>query len=110
MLVGANLTDKTMDPPAGIVYGTVNPLTLNPVAYTDSPEIFADALPVFVTVTAIVLLEPTGTEPKLPGDGSNESVPEGAILWPSATIPENASARNTKVAYQKYRRIRRSLG
>jgi hypothetical protein len=79
VLVGANLTDKTMDPPAGIVYGTVNPLTLNPVAYTDSPKIFADAVPVFFSVTEIVLLVPTGTEPKLPSDGLNESVP-GAIL------------------------------
>ena len=54
VLVGANLTDKTIDVPPEIVRGTVNPLKLKPVACIDFPEIVTATLPVFFIVTESV--------------------------------------------------------
>jgi hypothetical protein len=98
VLVGANLTDTTVEPPAEIVCGTVNPLTLNPVACTESPEMVTDDEPEFFIVTEIVRLEPTVTDPKLPGDGLKASV------WASAATVEKPNARKIRHAYAKYRR------
>lgn len=73
-LVGANLSDTTVEPPAEIVCGRLNPLKLNPVACTESPEMVTDDEPEFFIVTEIVRLDPTASDPKFPGVGLNESV------------------------------------
>jgi hypothetical protein len=62
----------------------------------DKPEIVADEVPVFFTMTDIVLLEPTVTLPKLAVVGVKESVPEAVAVCPVAR-KKNASARN--IAY-----------
>ena len=106
LLVGANFTDIVMYPPAEIKCGTVNPLVLNPVAYTDSPEMFTGAEPVFFTVSVMVLLEPTFTDPKLPGDGLNDSVPLARSPCPCAAPAEKITATNMNEMYEKYRQLR----
>jgi hypothetical protein len=98
VLVGANFADSVMYPPAEIVCGTVKPLKLNPVACTDSAEMATGAPPVFFTVNVIVLLEPTVTDPKLPGDGLNDSVPCDSS--PCACV-----ARGEKIAAMNIRQI-----
>jgi hypothetical protein len=55
---------------------------------------------VFVTVTEIVLLDPTETVPKLAEVGLNDNVPEAMATWPG-TIAENPSASKMKNAYLK---------
>lgn len=102
MLVGANLTDKTIDVPPEIVRGTVKPLKLKPVAWIDSPEIFTAALPVFFIVTESVWLVPVVTDPKFAGDGLNDSVLGATTPWPFAAT-ERASIRTAKNAWTTYR-------
>jgi hypothetical protein len=104
--VGANFTDSVIDAPAESLDGTANPLTLNPVACTDSAEIITGALPVFVTVKVIVLLEPTLTEPKLPGDGLNDSAPFSSSPCPCAAPGEKIAAINNKQMYAEYWQLR----
>ena len=100
--MGANFTDSVTYAPAEILYGTTNPLTLNPVACTDSAEIVTGATPVFVTVTVIVLLEPTVTAPKLPGDGLNDSVPCDSSLCACAVRGEKIAAINIRQMHVTY--------
>jgi len=87
--------------PAEILYGTASPLTLNPAARTDSAEIITGAPPVFFTVNVIVLLEPTPTDPKLPGDGLNDSVPFSSSPCPCVVPGEKIVAINNKQMYAK---------
>jgi len=103
VLVGANFTESVMYPPAEIVCGTVNPLTLNPVACTDSAEIVAAAAPVFFMVNVMVLPEPTLTDPKLPGDGLNDNVPCVSSPRPSVAPGEKKTTTNSKQRCTKYR-------
>jgi hypothetical protein len=103
--VGANFTDSVMELPAAIVCGTVNPVLLKPVACTASAEMFTGAEPVFFTVSVMVLLEPTFTDPKLPGDGLNDSVPL-ARSCPCAAPAEKITATNRNEMYEKYRQLR----
>jgi hypothetical protein len=100
--VGANFTDRMTYAPAEIWYGTSNPLTLNPVACTDSAEIITGATPVFFTVTVIVLLEPTVTDPKLPGDGLNDRVPCDSSLCACAARGEKIAAMNIRQMHVTY--------
>jgi hypothetical protein len=105
--VGANFTDSVMLLPAVIVCGTVNPVLLKPVACTASPEMLTGAEPVFFTVSVMVLLEPTVTDPKLPGDGLNDSVPLARSPCPCAAPAEKITATNMHEMYEKYRQLRR---
>ena len=100
--MGANFTDSVTYAPAEILYGTTNPLTLNPVACTDSAEIITGATPVFFTVTVIVLLEPTVTDPKLPGDGPNDRVPCDSSLCACAARGEKIAAMNIRQMHVTY--------
>jgi hypothetical protein len=102
VLVGANFTDSVTYAPAEILYGTTNPLTLNPVACTDSAEIVTGATPVFFAVTVIVLLEPTVTDTKLPGDGLNDSVPCDSSLCACAARGEKIAAINIRQMHVTY--------
>ena len=71
VLVGANLTAKLIEPPPEIVKGAVNPLILNPAAFTVAFDMVTAPREEFLKVTGIVWLDPTATEPKFPGDGLN---------------------------------------
>jgi hypothetical protein len=104
--VGANFTASVMELPAVIVCGPVNPGLLKPVACTDSAEMFTGAEPVFFTVSVMVLLEPTFTDPKLPGDGLNDSVPLTSSPCPCAAPAEKITVKNIKEMYEKYRQLR----
>ncbi len=106
VLVGANFTDSVRYPPVEIVYGTVNPLTLNGVR-TDPAEMDTGPKPVFFTVNVIVLLEPTVTDPKLPGEGLNDSVPCASSPCPCVARGERIAASNIRQMYAKYWRLRR---
>jgi hypothetical protein len=64
------------------------------------------AEPVFFTVSVMVLLEPTFTDPKLPGDGLNDSVPLVSSPCPCAVPAEKVTATNIKEMYEKYRQLR----
>jgi hypothetical protein len=79
---------------------------LNPVACTDSLEMFTGAEPVFFTVSVMVLLEPTFTDPKLPGEGLNDSVPLSRGSCPCAAPAEKITATNMNEMYEKYRQLR----
>jgi hypothetical protein len=71
------LIDSTTDAPAEIVLGMVTPLTLkHSGACTDCEDMLTELVPVFFTVTEIVLLDPTATEPKLADVGLNDNVPD----------------------------------
>lgn len=105
--MGANFTDNVTYAPAEILYGTTNPLTLNPVACTDSAEMDTGDTPVFFTVNVIVLLEPTVTDPKLPGDGLNDSVPCDSRPCPCMARGEISPAINIRQMYTKYWGFRR---
>jgi hypothetical protein len=107
VLVGVNFTDIVMNAPAVIVCGSVNPLLLKPAACTDSPEMFTGAEPVFFTVSVMVLLEPTFTDPKLPGDGLNDSVPLAKSPCPCAAPAEKITATNRNEMCEKCRQLRR---
>jgi hypothetical protein len=96
--------DSTTEAPAPIVVGMVTPLTLKiSGACTDCDETLTDEVPVFLTVTEIVLLDPTATDPKLAEVGLNVRVPEAAAIWPGA-LPENATASNIMNTYTNSRR------
>jgi hypothetical protein len=60
------------------------------------------------TVNVIVLLEPTLTDPKLPGDGLNERVPcrRSPRTCPCAAPGEKIAAINNKQMYAKYWQFR----
>ena len=73
VLVGANLTAKLTEPPPEIVKGVVNPLTLNPAAFTVAFDMVTGPRDEFLKVTGIVFVDPTATEPKFPGDGLNDN-------------------------------------
>ena len=64
------------DAPGVSVFGKVNPLTLYIFAKTSLTQVKATLVePVFLMVTAMLLLLPTSTFPKLAEDELNESVP-----------------------------------
>jgi hypothetical protein len=67
---------------------------------------FTGAEPVFFTVSVMVLLEPTFTDPKLPGDGLNDSVPLASSPCPCAAAAEKIAVTNIKEMYEKYRQLR----
>ena len=92
--MGANFTDSVMESPAAMCCGIVNPALLKPVACTDSAEMFTGAEPVFFTVSVMVLLEPTFTDPKLPGDGLNDSVPLARSVCPCAAPAVKITVKN----------------
>jgi hypothetical protein len=101
VLVGANLIDSTTELLAARLRGVAIPLTVKLAgARKVCEEILTASAPVFVTVTEIVLLDPTETVPKLAEVGLNDNVPEAMATWPG-TIAENASASKMKNAYLK---------
>jgi hypothetical protein len=71
VLAGVNLTTKLTEPPPETVKGIVNPLILNPATFTVAFDMVTSPREEFLTVTGIVLLDPTATEPTFPGDGLN---------------------------------------
>jgi hypothetical protein len=94
VLDGANFTAKLTDPPPEIVNGMVNPLKLNPAAFTLAFEMVTGPREEFLKVTGIVCAEPTATEPKFPGDGLNDN----AVIWPCAILansPQPSTASHT---------------
>ena len=109
-MVGANFTDTVIDPPVAIVLGIVSPLTLYPVACTDSAEIVAGADPLFVIFTEIVWLVPTSTDPKLPDDGLNDSVPLSSSPCACVVLAETTAASMIHTAYRRVRRRARRVG
>src|SRR5260221_12091458 len=84
LLVGENFMDKITDFPGLRFSGKLSPLTVYPVACTDSDPIFIVFRPRLVIVTAIVLLLPTVTFPKLADDGLKINFP--AVVPPNAAL------------------------
>jgi hypothetical protein len=78
--VGANVTLRVAVWLAARVSGRVKPLALKPAPETFTCEIVTLELPLFVSVTACVLLVPTNTLPKLKLAGL-------AVNWNVAATP-----------------------
>jgi len=70
--VGEKLIENLADCPGGTVNGVVRPLTLKPAPGPAACVTFRLALPGLLTVTAWVLVAPTGTLPKLTLEGVTE--------------------------------------
>lgn len=97
--VGANVTLNADDWPAAKVTGTARPLTLKLVPAKVSFDTLMDAFPVFVRVTACLLLAPGETLPKATAEGFADKlrlcempVPAtgtltGVELLPMLTVP-----------------------
>lgn len=104
--VGANATVKEVDWLAARVRGSPSPVTLKPLPVTLSFERVTLALPLLLSVTVCVALEPVVTLPKLSEVGEAEiwrtcatPVPDSGTdtdavgeLFPSVSVPENVPA------------------
>ena len=80
------MIDKTVDCPTVSENGAVTPVTLSPVPLKVSCEIFRVAVPLFVSVTVLVLLLPTLIVKTKDGPGS-KSAPE-LVPAPAQAIQE----------------------
>lgn len=72
---GVKVTVKVELAPGAIEAGALKPLSANPVPETDTLEILADALPLFVRVIACFALPPSSTLPNATLAGLADNCP-----------------------------------
>ena len=92
LILGANLTLIVRLWPAGMVLGSVKPVTLNSELVVVI-ELIDAAKPVTPNLTATVLVEPTGTLPKFRLVGVTDTFPAAAPL------PDNGMVKVRLLAY-----------